>query len=47
MTSVNPSNVNESKSDIIPLGIFEPNIVLHWSKNTKLFHCKSESKKVK
>ena len=37
MTKVNPSNGNETKSDIFPLDMFKSDIIFHWSQNTKIF----------
>ena len=37
MAKVNPSNGNETKSDIFPWDIFKPDINFHWSPNTKIF----------
>ena len=38
MTKVNPSNGNETKSDIILWDIFKFVMIIYWSKNTKRFH---------
>ena len=37
MTTVNPNNRNETKSDIFSWDIFKSDIMFHWSQNTKIF----------
>ena len=36
MTKVNPSNGNETKSDISSWDIFKSDIFFHWSNNTRI-----------
>ena len=36
MTKINPSNRNETKSDIFSGDIFKSDIIFHWSQNTKI-----------
>ena len=37
MDKVNPSNENETKSDILPWDILKSDISFYWSQNTKIF----------
>ena len=37
MAKVNPSNGNETKSDIFPWSIFKFDIVFYWLQNTEIF----------
>ena len=37
MTTVNPSNENETKLGIFPLDMFKSGIIFHWSENIKIF----------
>ena len=37
MTTVNPNNGNETKSDIFPWAILKFDIIFHWPQNTKIF----------
>ena len=39
MTKMNPSNRNETKSDIFPSGKCKSDIIFHWSQNNKKFQC--------
>ena len=37
MNKVNPSNGNETKSDIFSWAIFKSDITFHWSQGTNVF----------
>ena len=37
MTTSNPNNENETKSDIFSWELFQSEIIFHWTQNTKLF----------
>ena len=37
MTTVDPNNGSETKSDIFSWDIFKSYIICHWSRNTKIF----------
>ena len=37
MTKVNPSNGNETKSDIFSWDISKSDVIFHWSQNNKIF----------
>ena len=37
MTTVDPNNGNETKSDIFSWDIFKSYMIFHWSRNTKIF----------
>ena len=37
MTTVDPNNGNETKSDIFSWDIFKSYMIFHWSLNTKIF----------
>ena len=37
MTKVKSNNGNETKSEILSWDILKPDIISHWSQNTKIF----------